>query len=75
MKNIKRYLSAILMIIAAMIWGFAFSAQKAAENVSPFTLGAMRSLFAFIFLIFVILFFDIFLTRGVGFFLRKRKLI
>lgn len=62
------------MIIAAMIWGFAFSAQKAAENVSPFTLGAVRSLFAFIFLIFVILFFDSFLDTGRRLFSKEKKI-
>ena len=57
MKKIKKYLSPILLIIAAMIWGFAFSAQKAAEAVPPLTIGAVRSLFAAVFLIFVVIIF------------------
>ena len=40
-----------MLVLAAMIWGFAFSAQKAAETVPPFTLGAARSLIAGIFLL------------------------
>lgn len=64
MKRTKQYLSPALLIIAAMIWGFAFSAQKEAEGIPPFTLGAARSLLAFVFLIFVILFFDSFFNTG-----------
>jgi len=74
MKKLNRYLSPTLMVIAAMIWGFAFSAQKAAESIPPFTLGAVRSLFAFIFLIFVILFFDSFLDTGRRLFSREKKI-
>lgn len=74
MKNTKKYISPALMIIAAMIWGFAFSAQKAAENIAPFTLGAVRSLFAFVFLIFIILFFDSFLDTGRRLFSREKKI-
>lgn len=74
MKSLKKYLSPALLILAAMIWGFAFSAQKAAENVAPFTLGAVRSLFAFIFLIFVILIFDVFLDTGRRLFSKEKKI-
>ena len=62
------------MIVAAMIWGFAFSAQKAAENIPPFTLGAARSLFAFVFLIFMILFFDGILDTGRRLFSKEKKI-
>ena len=58
MKKLTKYISPILLIVAAMIWGFAFSAQKAAENVPPLTIGAARSLFAAIFLVFVVMIFD-----------------
>ena len=58
MKRLSKYISPFLLVMAAMIWGFAFSAQKAAEDVPPLTLGAARSLFAAIFLIFVVLVFD-----------------
>ena len=58
MKTYKRYLSLSLLLLASLIWGFAFSAQKAAERVAPFTLGAMRSIFASLFLIFAVIAFD-----------------
>ena len=54
----KKHFSAVLLVIAAAIWGFAFSAQKAAEAVPAFTLGCARSIFATIFLVFVIMIFD-----------------
>lgn len=54
----KKIISTLLLTLAAMIWGFAFAAQKAAENVPAFTLGAARSFLATLFLIFVILIFD-----------------
>ena len=54
----KKFLSPALLILAAAIWGFAFSAQKAAEAVSPFTLTACRSVIAGLFLIPVIMLFD-----------------
>ena len=51
MTKIRNYISPILLLLAAMIWGFAFSAQDAASNVPPFTLGAARSILASFFLI------------------------
>ena len=54
----KKYLSPLLLLAAAMIWGFAFSAQKSAEAVPPFTLGVARSLIAGIFLLLIIPVFD-----------------
>lgn len=50
----KKYISPILLLIAAIIWGFAFSAQKSAADVPPFTIGAIRSCFATIFLFILI---------------------
>ena len=47
----KKYISPILLILAAAIWGFAFSMQKSAESVPPFTLGALRSIIAAVFLL------------------------
>lgn len=47
----KKRLSYLLLIAATVIWGFAFSAQKAAAVLPPFTVGALRSLFAAIFLL------------------------
>jgi len=44
-------MSPVTLLLAAVIWGFAFSAQESAASVPPFTLGASRSLFAAAFLI------------------------
>ena len=46
------------MLIAAGIWGFAFSAQKAAADVPAFTLVFARSVFGTIFLFFLIMILD-----------------
>ena len=72
MEKLKKYISPILLIIAAMIWGFAFSAQKAAEAVPPLTIGAVRSLFAAIFLVFVVMIFDKAFNTGRRLFSRKK---
>ncbi len=53
-NNIKKYLSAALLLFAAIIWGFAFSAQKSSAEVPPFAMGAVRSLFASLFLFLLI---------------------
>jgi drug/metabolite transporter (DMT)-like permease len=46
MKN-KSLLSSAVLLLAAMIWGFAFVAQNAlADTVPPFTVNAVRSLIA-----------------------------
>ena len=55
MKRLKKFVSPALLVLAALIWGLAFSAQKSAEAVPPFTLGAARSVFAFAFLTVVII--------------------
>ena len=60
----KKYLSSILFLIAAMLWGFAFSAQKDAATLSAFTIGATRNIFATIFLLAVIPFLDKFTKNG-----------
>ncbi len=46
----KKSLSNLLFLIATVIWGFAFVAQKAAAVIPAFTVGAVRSLFAALFL-------------------------
>ena len=74
MGKLEKYVSPFLLIVAAMIWGFAFSAQKAAEKVEPFTLGATRSFFAAIFLIFVIIAFDKINKTGRKLFSKEKKL-
>lgn len=50
----KKRISYLLLFIATVIWGFAFVAQKAAVILPAFTVGALRSGFAVLFLIFLI---------------------
>ena len=57
-KKVNKIISFSLLLLAAMIWGFAFSAQKSAEIVPVFTIGVTRSLFASLFLLLVIVIFD-----------------
>ena len=47
-----------------MLWGFAFSAQKSAADLPPFTLGALRSVIAVLFLAAVIPALDKFTKNG-----------
>ena len=47
----KKRTAYILFLIATVIWGFAFVAQKNASVIPAFAVGAFRSLFATIFLI------------------------
>lgn len=47
-----------MLLGAAMIWGFAFTAQDAIEGLGAASVGAVRSLIAGVFLIFVIILFD-----------------
>ena len=72
MKKIQKYISPLLLVMAAMIWGFAFVAQSAAQKIPPFTIGAVRSLFAAVFLIFVIMLFDGISGNGRKLFSRKK---
>ena len=57
-KKFKKIISPVLLVIAAMIWGFAFTAQKEADQVPAFTTGVTRSLFATVFLAFMVITFD-----------------
>ena len=50
----KKYISPLILLGAAIIWGFAFSAQKAAEATPPFALGAARSAVATLFLLLLV---------------------
>ena len=50
MEKLKRIFSPLILLLAAIIWGFAFVAQDAADTVPAFTLGAARSLLGAIFL-------------------------
>ena len=70
----KKYISSLMLLAAAMIWGFAFSAQKSAESVPPFTLGAARSLIAGVFLLLMIPALDKLRHTGRLLFVKKRKI-
>lgn len=80
-NKIKRYISPLILLLAAMIWGLAFAAQDAASEVPAFTLGFGRSLLAFTFLAALIPVFDrvrhserrLFSSHGVG--LNRAELI
>jgi drug/metabolite transporter (DMT)-like permease len=77
----KKYTSTLLLLIAAIIWGSAFVAQKEATIIPTFTLVTLRSVIAGVFLIFVIIFSDwikkngrrLFSKAGIG--ITKRELI
>lgn len=60
----KKHLSSLLFLIAAMLWGFAFSAQKAAEALSPFVIGTVRNFIGALFLLLVIPALDKFTKNG-----------
>ena len=47
----KKLFSVVILLIASIIWGLAFSAQKDAGELGGFTVGAARNLFAVLFLI------------------------
>ena len=64
--------SPLLLLLAAAIWGFAFSAQKAAEALMPFTLGMLRSAVAAVLLVFVIICIDKTSHTGRHFFIKGR---
>lgn len=73
-KSFKKILSPALLILASMIWGFAFTAQKAAEKVPAFTTGVTRSLFATVFLIFAVIAFDKINGTGRRLFGKEKKI-
>ena len=55
---IKKILSPLLLLSAAIMWGFAFVAQDKSSEIPPFTLGAARSIIAGVFLILIIIILD-----------------
>ncbi len=69
----KKYYSAAMMLLAAAIWGFAFSAQKIAGTLGAFTIGTVRNLFAAIFLLPVIAVIDRLTESGRVLISRKNK--
>lgn len=65
MFRMKKFFAPFVLFLAALIWGIAFSAQKSlAAVLPPFTVGAIRSIIAFFFLLAVIPVFD--RARGNG---------
>lgn len=54
----KKYISPLLLLGAAIIWGFAFPAQKMVEAVPPMALIAIRSAIATVFLFPMVMLFD-----------------
>ena len=58
MNGKLKFLSPIMLLLAAVIWGTAFTMQKAAEEVPAFTMGTARNFFATIFLLILIPIFD-----------------
>ena len=54
----KKYLSTLILLLAAIIWGFAFVAQKAASSIPAFTLLFSRSTIAIVALIPIVIIFD-----------------
>lgn len=69
----KKYISPLLFLIAAMLWGFAFSAQKSAEALSAFTVGGVRNIFATVFLLAVIPLLDKFTGNGRRLFTKGKR--
>lgn len=69
--NGKKYISPLLLFVAAVIWGFAFAAQDAASDMGAFTLGFARSIVGGIFLIGVVIAFDKLLGNGRQLFSRR----
>lgn len=57
-----------------MLWGFAFSAQKTAAELSAFTIGSVRNVFATLFLLCVIPILDRITKNGRCLFARNRGL-
>ena len=58
--NIKhnKYISMLLLFLAAFLWGFAFVAQDIVAVIPPITVGMVRWLIGTVFLVFVIIILD-----------------
>ena len=56
--NIKKYIPHFLLVMTAMIWGFAFVAQDMVEGIGPSTVIWARNWIAAAFLIGVVIIFD-----------------
>ena len=57
MKN-NKYISMLLLFLAAFFWGFAFVAQDLVADIPPITVGMVRWFIGAFFLFFVIMFLD-----------------
>ena len=68
----KKLTSSVWLFTAAIIWGFAFAAQKAATPVPNFTMTFARSLLATVFLLPIIPLFDKLSHNGRTFFRRGK---
>lgn len=67
----KKYISSILFLLTAAIWGFAFSAQKYLSVLPVFTINAMRGVLASAFLFLAIPVMDKIMGNGRRFISRK----
>ncbi len=63
-KRKLSFIYPILLLFAAIIWGLAFAAQGMSTDIGAFTIGAVRNLFATVFLLSVIPIFDRLLKNG-----------
>ena len=54
----NKYISMLLLFLAAFLWGFAFVAQELVANIPPMTVGAVRWFIGAVFLLLVIMIFD-----------------
>lgn len=52
--DMKKYISSAMFVLAALLWGLAFTAQKNAGALPAFTVGASRNIIATVFLLLVI---------------------
>lgn len=57
MKN-NKYISMLLLFLAAFFWGFAFTAQDLVSDIPPITVGMVRWFIGAFFLFFVIMILD-----------------
>ena len=70
----KKIISPLILLSAAIIWGFAFVFQKQASFVPPFALLAMRSIVAVAFLTVLVTVFDKVTNNGRRLFSAKKKI-
>ena len=70
----KKYVSPLLLLGAAIIWGFAFPAQKMVESVAPMAVIAIRSAIATVFLFPMVIIFDRIRNTG-RVFISKKKIL